>query len=287
METPSWLDTQLFPFQSRWIQVEGNNLHYIDEGSGPVILFAHGTPEWSFGYRDLIADLRKDFRCIAFDMLGFGLSEKPQSGEYSCEAHARRLELAIEQLHLKDITIVANDFGGSIALSYALHNADNIHGIVLFNTWMRSLKDNKHYATPAKVMNSWLGRLLYLSFNFPVNVIMPSAFGNKKLLTRNIHRHYKLALPQGQRQAAYAFSLELMRASDWWEALWMKVDRISKKPVILFWGMKDKFVPPSELEIWKRKLPHAKVVTFEDAGHFVQEEKAKEMASGIRQMFST
>jgi pimeloyl-ACP methyl ester carboxylesterase len=281
-QRPAWIDNDLFPFESKWITIDEHEIHYIDEGQGEIILFAHGTPEWSFGYRDLIKDLKKNFRCIAVDMVGFGLSEKPQDTDYTCVAHAKRLEKFINILDLKNISIVANDFGGGIAMSYVLGHPENIRKVFLFNTWMWSLKNDKHFSNPAKIMNSWFGKLLYLSFNFPVNVIMPSAFGNKKLLTKSIHDHYKKPLPQGQRTALYIFAKELMDASDWWEDLWSQLDKIDQRKFFIFWGLRDKFIPLTNLEKWKTKLPHAKFITFEKAGHFVQEENSQEMAIAIR-----
>lgn len=278
---PEWVDKTLFPFESKWIDVKGENLHYIDEGHGDVIVFAHGTPEWSFGYRDLIKGLRSKFRCIAIDMLGFGLSDKSPDADYTCQAHASRLEKIITKLQLKNIAIVANDFGGGIAMSYAINHPENIKAIILFNTWMWSLKNDKHYSGPAKVVNSWFGKFMYLSINAPVNIIMPSAYGNKKLLTPIVHSHYKNALPKGERIAAFRFAKELINASDWWQSLWEKSALLNDKKILFFWGMKDKFIPPKELTRWQQKFPNAKTIVFDDAGHFVQEEKAGEMITAM------
>ena len=178
--TPSWVNRDLFPFQSRFVEIDGHQMHYIDEGSGPVILFSHGTPEWSFGWRDLVQGLRGQFRCIAPDLLGMGLSDKPANADYSCAAHSARLEQFIEQLGLRDINLVANDFGLSIGLSQAICHPENIRKICVFNGWMWRLDTDPHYNRPAKMIDSWLGRVLYKQFNFPVNVIMPAPFGNKK-----------------------------------------------------------------------------------------------------------
>ncbi len=280
---PTWLDKNLFPFDSKWIEIEGDDLHYIDEGQGETILFIHGTPEWSFGYRDVLKELKQSFRCIAVDMLGFGLSNKPANGKYKCQDHARRLELFINKLSLQNFSIVANDFGGGIGLSYAIANQNNITNVFLFNTWMWSLKNDRHYAGAAGFMNTWLGEKLYLNFNFPVTMVMPAAFGNKKRLTNQIHSHYKNALPKGQRHATYVLSQELINASDWWQELWMKADLLVHKSVTIFWGMKDKFIPPYELDKWKQKFPNADIVIFKDAGHFVQEEEPVQMATKIRE----
>lgn len=168
-------------------------------------------------------------------------------------------------------------------MSYAIANPANVSRIVLFNTWMRSLKDDPHYATPARLMGGWFGRWCYLYLNFPVNIVMPAAFGDKRKLTKEIHRHYKSALPHArERIAAHMFSRELLNASDWWQGLWHQLDKVTHLPLLLFWGMKDKFVPPAELDRWRKRMPHAKVITYNDAGHFVQEEKAAEMAHELR-----
>ena len=76
---PTWVDRSAFPFQSRFLEVlPGASMHYVDEGAGDVILFVHGTPTWSFEWRDAIRQLSTTHRCIAIDHLGFGLSSRPR-----------------------------------------------------------------------------------------------------------------------------------------------------------------------------------------------------------------
>lgn len=279
---PHWLNKQLFPFESKWMNIDGLDLHYIDEGSGDTLLFVHGTPEWSFGFRDLVKELRKNFRCIAIDHLGFGLSDKTANADYTIDAHIRRLTRSIDHLQLTNINIVANDFGGGISLGYALSHPANIKSVVLFNTWCWSVREDKHFSGPAAIINSWVGRFLYKRMNLPVNTIMPQAYGDKKKLGREVHDHYRNVVPDpASRIALYAIALELMNASPLWQSLWNKMSLIEDKPFLIFWGMKDKFVPPRILEKWRERLPKAKVVEYEDAGHFVQEEKPREMIKEI------
>src|SRR5579863_5716965 len=71
---PAWISDRLFPFRSRFIQLEDARLHYVDEGAGPTVLFLHGSPMWSFLFRHAIGALKKNFRCVAVDMPGLGLS---------------------------------------------------------------------------------------------------------------------------------------------------------------------------------------------------------------------
>ena len=94
-ENPGPIDFQpsaeLYPFASRWFESSVGPVHYVDEGDGPAILMLHGNPTWSFLYRDIIRDLRSDFRCIAPDHPGFGLSARPDGYGYTPREHAVRL----------------------------------------------------------------------------------------------------------------------------------------------------------------------------------------------------
>lgn len=282
----SWINRELYPFASRFVEIDGHRMHYIDEGEGTPVLFAHGTPEWSFGWRDIIKGLRGRYRCIAPDMLGFGLSDKPAGADYSVCAHARRLEQLVEQLKLNNFHIVANDFGLSIALSYAIKHPEKVSKISFFNGWMWPLDTDPHYARPARWMKTWLGRWLYLRFNFPVTVIMPAAFGDKHKLSPEIHRHYKQALPTPDtRLAAYAFSGELLGATAFWAEQWQKVAVLTAKPCLIFWGLKDAFVPEYELKKWEKALPQAQIIRFDQAGHFVQEEEPERMVEALEGFF--
>ena len=70
-----WIDTKEYPFAHKYFEVNGAKMHYIDEGIGEILLFVHGTPSWSFEFRNAIKILSKNFRCIAADHIGFGLSD--------------------------------------------------------------------------------------------------------------------------------------------------------------------------------------------------------------------
>ena len=102
--TPGWIDSKLFPFKSHFIDLSAGMMHFVDEGSGDVLLFVHGTPTWSFLYRNLIKYFSKHFRCIAIDHLGFGLSEKPNNFDGSPESHSKNLGEFISKMNLTKIT---------------------------------------------------------------------------------------------------------------------------------------------------------------------------------------
>src|SRR5690606_39868781 len=97
-----WLDRSAYPFTSNYFDINGQKLHYIDEGNGETIVFVHGTPSWSFDYRNVIKKLKANFRCIAIDHVGFGLSDKPEYYDYSTRNHGKTLEKFVLEKNLED-----------------------------------------------------------------------------------------------------------------------------------------------------------------------------------------
>ncbi|AHM63527.1 alpha/beta hydrolase [Flammeovirgaceae bacterium 311] len=273
---PAWLDRSLFPFKSNFLQLKAGRMHYIDEGSGPVIIFIHGTPTWSFLYRELIKTFSKNYRCIAPDHIGFGLSDKPYDFAGTPQSHSRNLAEFIGQLGLQKFTLVVHDFGGPIGLSYAVQDPERIEGIILFNTWLWETASNKEIQKADRLLNSSLGKLLYLWLNFSPKMLLKKGFADKSKLSKEMHQHYILPFPdKDSRRSLLNIGKSLMGASGWYQQQWDVLNSISHKPWLILWGTKDRFINLDYLAKWKQRLPHAKVVELA-CGHFVQEEKAKE-----------
>src|SRR5256712_9759483 len=128
-------DRRLFPFESRWFDGAGPRIHYIDEGKGrPVVMF-HGNPTWSFLYRKVIKELAGQFRCIAMDYPGFGLSERPSTYRYTAAEHAQVIGKLVDHLDLDGFIVVGQDWGGPIGMTVALERADRVAGLVFASTW--------------------------------------------------------------------------------------------------------------------------------------------------------
>ena len=127
-------DRRLFPFESKWYESAVGPVHYIDEGSGPPILFLHGNPTWSFLYRGLVIRLRKNFRCIALDYPGFGLSSRPEDYGYTAAEHADIVTALVRHLDLNDLTIMGQDWGGPIGMRLALDETARLRALVMGNT---------------------------------------------------------------------------------------------------------------------------------------------------------
>ena len=189
MHYPAWLDRSEYPFAAHTLEVEGGRMHYVDEGSGPTVLMVHGDADLVVPVP--LPDRRsvQDYRCIAMDHLGFGLSDKPTTWSYRAADHARNLASLIERLNLEDLTLLVHDFGGSIGLDYALNHPENVRRLVLFNTWMWPF-DDPAAIRAAKLMRGPIGKLLYTRLNFSARVIVKAAWGDKRTLTATLHRHY-------------------------------------------------------------------------------------------------
>lgn len=282
MKTPKWLDTLFYPFQHRWLQLQYGNMHYVDEGAGEVILFVHGTPTWSFLWRQQIKSLSRNYRCIAPDHLGFGLSYKPGSGfSYTPEAHANNLKELITKLQLQNITLVVHDFGGPIGMKYALGHADNIKRIVILNSWMWSLEKEATMMKVSKFMSGPIGRFLYLQLGFSARMLLPMGYSQRKHLTKDIRQHYQKPLASAkQRMGTWHFAKALHEANPYFAELWNQRDKLSSIPKLILWGDKDKLLPTSFLDTWQLAYPDAQVQRI-NAGHFLQEERGGEVSEAI------
>ncbi len=127
-----------FPFESKFADVHGSKMHYIDVGEGKDVLFLHGNPTSSYLWRNVIPHVQPLARCIAPDLIGMGKSDQLDI-DYSYFDHYRHLEGFIETLGLKDILLVMHDWGGGLGLHYAHTHQDNVRGLVLMETIVKSI----------------------------------------------------------------------------------------------------------------------------------------------------
>jgi haloalkane dehalogenase len=281
---PDWIDPIEYPFQPHYIELDAGRMHYVDEGQGEPVVMVHGTPTWSFLYRHQIKALSTTYRVIAPDHIGFGLSDKPVKWSYLPRDHASNLTTLIQHLGLKNITLVVHDLGGPIGLSYAIEHPKNVKRLVIMNTFMWSLAGDRQFELPGKLFNNPIGRFAYKNLNFSPRVMVRSAWGDKKKLTKHIHRHYIQALPStADRHGTWIFVQELIGSSSWYQSLWDRRERIRDKPALILWGMQDIAFKQKELDRWKSLFPHAQVACLESAGHFLQDEEGPQVSQLIKE----
>jgi haloalkane dehalogenase len=282
---PAWVDRTAFPFASRFVQTSAGRLHYVDEGprdAAPVLL-VHGTPSWSFEYRHVIARLAQSRRVIAIDHLGFGLSERPQSFDYSPEAHARVLREAVERLGLERFSLVVHDYGGPIALPLAIEAPERIESLVVLNSWMWDFGSEPQFVKATRLMATAFGRFMYRFLNASLRLIMPLAYAERRRLTRAIHSQY--LAPFRDRDARvrvlWALARALTSSARTFQGLWAARAKLAQIPALVVWGLGDRALPPSMLERWREALPEARVVPLQGIGHWPQEEAPEAVAEAL------
>jgi haloalkane dehalogenase len=257
-------------------------MRYVDEGRGKPLVMVHGNPYWSFEYRRLISHFSGKRRCVAPDLLGFGLSDKPGEWGYLPQQHAESLEELLDSLDLREITMVVNDWGGPVGLAYAIEHPERIESVVVTNSWLWSVADDWYYRAFSGFVGGAIGRFLIRRFNFFARGVVRRVFGDKKKLTAELHKQITapLATPD-ERKGSWVFPGQIVGASDWLEELWERRGRLEGKVKLIVWGMKDIAFREKELERWRQAFPGARVLRLPQAGHFVAEEAPEPLIEAI------
>jgi haloalkane dehalogenase len=279
-------DPALYPFTSRWFDSSRGRLHYLDEGAGPVIMFFHGNPTWSFLYRNIITRLRDQFRCIAADYLGFGLSDRPAGFGYTIEEHAQVMgELVVDHLGLDGYLLMGQDWGGPISMAVATARADRVRGVVLGNTWFWPSEDLTT-KTFSRVMGSPPMQWAILQRNFFVEKLIPA--GTARSLSPVVMEHYRAVQPTREARAGVArMPKEILAAKPLLERLAREVpDKLGAKPALLVWGMKDfAFRPGANLPRMQAAFDDHVLVELPDAKHYIQEDAPERITEAILDRF--
>ena len=270
-----------FPFDSRFVEVAGARLHYIDEGSGPVLLLQHGNPAWAFLFRHVISALKGQYRCIAIDLPGFGLSDPPPGYGFAPAEHARILAAALDALDLRHACLVAHDWGGPIGLR-AMLDTGRIDRVVLGNTWAWPVNGDWHFEWFSRLMGGAAGRWSARRFAFFVNVVLPASM-KRGWPSPAVMAAYRapFAAPR-DRAPLYVLPQHILASRDWLARL--ETDLIRwRGPAAFVWPENDIAFRRKELDRWRRMWPEARVTTIARCGHFLWEDAPEESTAALLQ----
>jgi haloalkane dehalogenase len=284
---PGWLDRDAYPFAHRWAPAAGGHrVHYLDEGAGEPILFVHGTPTWSFEWRHVVRALAGTHRCVAPDLLGFGLSDRPRDFPYTPEAHAAALAGFVDAIGLRDFTLVVHDFGGPIGLPLALER--RARRLVVINSWMWSFAGDAAMERKARLAGSALGGWLYRRLNFSPRVILPRAYADRSKLSPAVHAQYLAPFPDPWSRGAVLWTLAraLLASGPYYDDLWRRRAALAELPTLVVWGTKDPAFPPAYLARWRAAVPRARVVEV-PAGHWPHEEMPDAVIGALREFLAS
>jgi haloalkane dehalogenase len=289
-DTDDW--RSLYPFQPHWITIGGLRYHYLDEGAGPVLLMVHGNPTWSFYWRELVRGLRGRYRVVVPDHIGCGLSDKPGARRYSYRLAQRVLDLAglVEQLDLRQVTLVGHDWGGAIGMGAAVAAPERFARIVLMNT---AAFRAQHCPWQIQLCHNPLGRAAIQGLNLFARAALRMAVCRQERMTPAVRAGY--LAPYGSwrdREAIYRFVRDIPLRSDHPSypalvAIEAGLGKFRRHPVCLIWGMQDWCFTPEFLDRFLDFFPEAEVHRLQEAGHYVVEDAHEEIVPAIERFLET
>ena len=280
-----------YPFTPKsFVHPNGLTQSYLDEGSGAPVLMLHGNPSWSYYWRHLVLGLRDRYRCIVPDHVGMGLSDKPDDSRYTYTLQSRvdDLERLLDTLNLgDDITLAVHDWGGMIGFGWALKHSRRIKRLVLLNTAAFPLPVTKTMPWQLKLgRDSTLGAGLIRGFNaFASGAV---SFGVEHGMPTAVARAYVAPYDSwANRISTLRFVQDIpLKPSD---RAWSLVEQAGKRlpeyadrPALIGWGLRDFVFDKHFLEGFRKALPNMEQHIYDDAGHYVLEDKHAVLVPAIR-----
>jgi pimeloyl-ACP methyl ester carboxylesterase len=276
-----------YPFPSKFFDLDGLRYHYIDEGRGETLLCVHGNPTWSFAWRNFIKDLSRDYRVVAIDHIGCGFSDKPQKYEYRLSKHIDNLSRFVEGLDLKNITLLAHDWGGAIGMGAAGKRRERFARFVLFNT-----AAFRSQLIPWRIaVCRWpiVGPLAVRGLNLFARSALRMAVCRHERMTAPVRTGF--LAPYGNwhdRVAILRFvqDIPLSPSHPSYGTLVSVEESLAvfqRSPVMFVWGMCDWCFTPVFLDEFLARFPEAESLRLGGAGHYVFEDAFESIVPRVRE----
>ncbi|QTN38659.1 alpha/beta hydrolase [Cryomorphaceae bacterium] len=262
---------------SATFEYKGQRIHYSASGQGPALLLLHGTSSSLHTWDAWKKELEGQYRIIALDLPGFGLSGPSKSGDYSAAFYLELFESLREHVDIDSWTVIGNSFGGKLACLYAVNTPDVLDGLVLINAsgWT---KDDNGFSI-FDLASGPLGPIIaHCTPRFLIARTLRNVYADPSLVTPDlIDRHYELLLYPGNRQALRG---RLKAEYPSWTA-----ESASKilTPTLFLWGTEDPWFPPSNGQDWAESMSNARFVPIPNSGHVPMEESPQESARAFVQ----
>ena len=267
-----------------FLNVDGQQVFYKTEGTGPVLLLIHGYPTASFDWAKIWPKLTTQFHCVTLDMPGFGFSDKSPK-KYLIKEQADAISEVIRHLGITSAHVLSHDYGDTVAqemMAQQLENnlAFNIESLHLLNG---GLFPETHRALPIqKLLLSPIGGLLirFLNKN-AIRKSMHNIFGSNTppsdqdiddfwtlISANNGHKHMHLLL-------------DYMKQRKQYRERWVSALQNANAPLRLTAGMADPISGAHMVARYKQLIPNADVIELDQIGHYPQIESAEAVVNSI------
>ncbi|MCH7574932.1 MAG: haloalkane dehalogenase [Candidatus Marinimicrobia bacterium] len=282
-----------FPYESRFIDIKGSKMHYIDEGEGDPILFLHGNPTSSYLWRNIIPYLSGGARCIAPDLIGMGKSDRPDLayGFYDTYAY---LDAFIGELGLKNITLVVHDWGSGLGFHYANLHRENIKAIAFMEAmydWPKWSNLPLPLRISFKMMRTpFFSWLMINVANLFVNQMLPKMIVRK--LSKEELEVYARPYPTiGSRKPIRAWPKDVPmdgKPEDIGKILksyqdWLKVTEI---PKLCLYATPGLIINKDAVEWIRNNFPNTKMVNVGEGLHYIQEDHPHKIGAELAEWYN-
>ena len=258
-------------FLDRHVVVDGVRLAYRDRGEGEPVVFVHGTPSHSYEWRHVVPEVEAaGYRVVTYDLLGYGLSERPLDRDTSVTAQTDLLVALLDELGLERPTLVTHDIGGAVGQRMAVLHPDRVRRLMLIDTvsydswpsatWREIIANrlDEYAAMSAEDFEEMLTRQLRMT-------VVDEAMPEDDLRTY-------LAPHRGALGRASFFEHQVRHYdSRHTEELTDRLGELSL-PVRILWGREDRWQPTHYAERLAADVPDAELVVVPGAGHFLMED---------------
>ena len=282
-----------YPFTPKQFQPRpGLSMSYLDEGprDGEVVLMLHGNPSWSYYWRTLVSGLSDKYRCIVPDHIGMGFSDKPDDADYDYTLQSRVDDVAALVQHLGitgPVTLAVHDWGGMIGFGWALSHAAQVKRLVVTNTAAFPLPQAKPMPWQIALGRDWkFGALIIRAFNaFSSGA---SYLGVERRMPADVRRAYVSPYNNWKNRIStvrFMQDIPLGPQDKAWpllEEAGRRLPEFADRPAFLGWGLKDFVFDKHFLAGFRAALPQAEVHAYDDAGHYVLEDKHELLVPLIR-----
>ena len=261
---------QTTPAQSEGTAIiYGVKIHYVEAGSGPVVVLLHGlggdATNWAFN----IAQLARKYRVIVPDQIGFGKSDKPLIN-YRISTFVDFLDRFLKELKVERASLVGNSMGGWVAAAYTIAHPEKVERVVLVDAAGFSFAPGFDTGQLIKLNPSTREGMKELVSHVFYNklIFMSDAFIDASMAAR---------INAGDGHTIRSITESIIRRED-------VLDNhlsVIKQPTLIIWGREDGLLPVSDGERFKKEIPNSQLIVFEQCGHVPQVEKAAEFNTAV------